>query len=96
MKLNKLSEDEIKIERPSKIADIVERILEFNRENQEGQGLKILTPDQMLSRLPITVSQLKAGNNLEKLKNEIRQLLYYLYHSKNLTKTIYDNLVHTI
>ena len=45
----------------------------------EGKGLKILTPDQMLNRLPITLTQLKAGNNSEKLKNEIRQLLYSLY-----------------
>ena len=47
-------------------------------QNQEGQGLKILTPKQMLSRLPISLTQL-AGNNSEKLKNEIRQLLYSLY-----------------
>ena len=46
---------------------------------QEGQGLKILTPKQMLSRLPISLAQLKAGNNLQKLKNEIRQLLYSLF-----------------
>ena len=51
---------------------------------QKGEGLKILTPDQMLSRLPITLAQLKAGNNSEKLKNEIRQLLYSLYISKRL------------
>ena len=63
--------------------DIVEKILEFNRKNQEGQGLKIPTPDQMLSRLPITLVQLKAGNNPEKLKNEIRQLLHSLYRQKN-------------
>ena len=66
--------------------DIVERILEFNRQNQKGQGLKILTPNQMLSRLPISLAQLSAGNNSEKLKNEIRQLLYSLYRSKKLTK----------
>ena len=54
------------------------------RRNQQGQGLKILTPDQMLSRLPITLAQSRAGNNSEKLKNEIRQLLYSLYRSKNL------------
>ena len=53
------------------------------RRNEEGQGLKILTPDQMLIRLPITLAQLKAGNNSEKLKKEIRQLLYFLYCSKN-------------
>ena len=66
------------------------------RRNQPGQGLKILTPDQMLSRLPITLAQLKAGNNSQKLKNEIRQLLYSLYRSKKLTKTIYNNVINTI
>ena len=76
---------EIEIEKPDKIVDIVEKILEFNRQNQEEQGLKILTPDQLISRLPITVAQLKAGNNSEKLKNE-RQLLYSLYRSKKINK----------
>ena len=71
-----------KIEENEKIIDIVERILELNSEKQLGLGLKILTPNQMLSRLPITLAQLKAGNNSEKLKNEIRQLLYSLYRSK--------------
>ena len=50
----------------------------------------------MLSRLPITIAQLKAGNNSKKLKNEIRQLLYPLHRSRKLTKTIYNNLVNTI
>ena len=63
----------------------------FNNEtdfnfNNVGQGLKILTPNQMLSRLPISLTQLNAGNNSEKLKNEIMQLLYYLYRSKNIQK----------
>ena len=49
---------------------------------RSGNGLKILTPNQMLSRLPITLVQLKAGNNSEKLKNEMKQLLYSLYRSK--------------
>ena len=62
----------------------------------KGQGLKILTPDQMLSRLPISLAQLKAGNNSEKLKNEIRQLLYSLYRSKKLTKVLYKSLIDTI
>ena len=60
------------------IIDIVERILYFNQLEQRGSGLKILTPNQMLLRLPITLAQLKAENNYEKLKNEIRQLLYSL------------------
>ena len=68
----------------------------FNKENQQGQGLKILTLDQMLSRLPISLAQLKAGNNSEKLKNEIRQLLYSLYRSKKLTKQLYKSLVDII
>ena len=73
-----------RVEENEKIIDIVERILELNSEKQLGLGLKILTPNQMLSRLPITLAQLKAGNNSEKLKNKIRQLLYYLYRQKNL------------
>ena len=56
------------------------------QEEQSGQGLKILTPNQMLSRLQISLAQLKAGNNSEKLENEVRQLLYSLYRSKMLTK----------
>ena len=91
-----MGEEEKEIEKPSEIIDIVEKILEFNKQNQQGQGLKILTPDQMLSRLPITLAQLKAGNNSQKLKNEIRQLLYSLYLSKKLTKTIYNNLINII
>ena len=63
------------------------------RRNQEGKGIKILTPNQMLSRLSISLAQLKAGNNSEKLKNEIRQLLYSLYRSKNMTKQVYNNLI---
>ena len=71
-------------------------ILKFNKQNQQGKGLKLLTPNQMLSRVPITLAQLKAGNNSEKLKNEIRQLLYSLYRSKKLTKEIYKSLVNII
>ena len=75
-----------KIEKPDKILKIVKEILDFNKKIWEQQGLKlkILTPNQMLSRLPISLAQLKAGNNSEKLKNEIRQILYSLYRSKNL------------
>ena len=74
------------VEENEKIIDIVERILEFKSKKQLGIGLKTLTPDQMLSRLRITLAQLEAGNNSEKLENEIRQLLYSLYRSKKLTK----------
>ena len=74
-----MGEEEKEIEKPSEIIDIVEKILEFNKQNQQGKGLKTLTLNQMLSRLPITLAQLKAGNNFEKLINEIRQLLHSLY-----------------
>ena len=88
-----MSEEEKKPQKPNKILKIVEDILEFNRKKQSGGGLKILTSDQMLSRLPITLAQLRAGNNSEKLKNEIRQLLYSLCRSKKLTKQLYKSLI---
>ena len=95
-KIKEMSEYEKKIEQPDKILKIVEKILEFNKQNQSGQGLKMLTPNQMLSRLPISLAQLKAGNNSEKLKNDIRQVLYSLYRSKKLSKQLYKRLVHII
>ena len=67
-----------------------------SEESLKGKGLRILTPNQMLNRLPITLAQLKAGNNSEKLKNEIRQLLYSLYRSKKLTKQLYKSLIDII
>ena len=69
------------IEENEKIINILENISYFNQIEQEGEGLKILTPNKVFSRLPISLAQLKAGNNSEKLKNEIRQLLYSLYRS---------------
>ena len=87
---NSSKNDAVKTEENEKITDIIKRILEFNYKIQSGQRLKILTPNQML-RLPISLAQLKAGNN-----SEIRQLLYSLYRSKKLTKKIYNNLIKTI
>ena len=88
--IKKMSEDEIKTEKPYKIVDIVKKILGSNKlkqqQEQQGKCLKILTPNQMLSRLPINLAQLKAENNSEKL-NEIKQLLYSLYISKKNYKT---------
>ena len=66
------------------------------RRNQEGQRLKILTPNQMLSRLPISLAQIKSGNNSEKLKKKFRQLLYSLYRSKKYTKQLYKSLIDII
>ena len=76
--IKKMTKEERETEKIDKIVEIVEQILKFNKQKQEGQGIKILTPSQMLSRLSISLAQLEAGNNSEKLKNEIRQLLYSL------------------
>ena len=88
----------MKNEKPNDILRIINEIHDFNKEiqKQQGSGFKILTPNQMLSRLPISLAQLKAGNNSEKLKNEIRQLLYSLYRSKKLTKQLYKSLIDII
>ena len=62
----------------------------------DGKGLKILTPKQMLQRLPITLAPVKADNNSENLLNEIRQIVYFLYQSKQITKKVYNNLIKSI
>ena len=93
--IENMSKEEEEIEKPNVIIDIVENLLKFNRQ-QQGQGLKILTLNQMLSRLPISLAQLKAGNNSEKLKNGIRQFLYCWYRSKRLTKNIHKSLADII
>ena len=62
----------------------------------KGTGLKILTPKQMLQRLPIALAQVKAGNNSESLLNEIRQIVYSFYQSKQITKKVYNNIIKSI
>ena len=64
--------------------------------SKKGKGLKILTKQQMLNRLPIFLAQIQAGNNSKSLKNELRLLIYSLYRSKLLTKTVYNNLIKVI
>ena len=59
-------------------------------------GLKILTPKQMLQRLTIALAQVKAGNNSESLLNEIRQIVYFWYHSKKISKKVYNNIIKSI
>ena len=67
------------------------------RQNEtKGKGLKILTPKQMLQRLPIAPAQVKAGNNSENLLNEIRLIVYSLYQSKEITKEVYNNLIKSL
>ena len=63
---------------------------------KDGTGLKTLTPKQMLQRLPIALAQEKAGNNSENLLNEIRQIVYSLYQSKEITKKVYNNIIKSI
>ena len=63
---------------------------------QYGKGLKILTPNKMLKRLPIALAQVKAGNNSESLLNEIRQIVYSLYRSNEITKKVYNNIINSI
>ena len=66
------------------------------KEEHGGEGLKILTLNQMLKRLPIALAQIKAGNNSESLLNEIRQIAYSLYRSKEITKKVYNNIIKSI
>ena len=80
--------------------DYIEMLSDANynaKQNEtEGKGLKILTPKQMLQRLPIALAQVKAGNNSESLLNEIRQIVYSLYQSKQITKKVYNNIIKSI
>ena len=80
------------------IEDYDSMILEAKKlaREQEGTGLKILTSNQMFKRLPIALAQIKAGNNSESLLNEIRQIVYYLYRPKKITKMLYNNIINSI
>ena len=100
-KSENMSKEEIKNKKPNKILEITNEIIDSNKEvqkqqNQQGKGLKILTQNQMFNRLPIALAQVNAGNNSDKLKNEIRQILYSLYRSKKLTTNIYKSLIDII
>ena len=92
-----MPKEERETEKPNNTVKLVEEILSFNKQKQEVKGIKILTPNQMLSRLSISLAQLEAENNSEKLKKKkIRQLLYSLYRSKNMAKQVYNNLMKPI
>ena len=81
-----MSKEEIKHEKPNDILGIINEILDFNKEiqKQQGSSLKILTPNQMLSRLPISLAQLKAGNNSENLKMKSENNCILCTDEKNL------------
>ena len=77
--------------------EYTERVSEAKfRSKQKGTGLKILTSNQILKRLPIALAQIKAGNNSESLLNEIRKIVYALYRSKEITKKVYNNITNSI
>ena len=77
--------------------EYTERVSEAKfKSKQKGAGLEILTPRQMLKRLPIAPAQIKAGNNSESLLNKIRQIVYSLYRSKTITRKVYDNIIKSI
>ena len=65
-------------------------------ESKQGTGLKILSPKQIIQRLPVLLSEIFAGNNLESLLNEIRQIVCSLYQSKEITKKVYNNIIKSI
>ena len=69
---------------------------EAKHEATKGKRLEILTPEQLLQRLTIALAQVKAGNNSENLLNEIRQIVYSLYQSKEITKKVYNNIIISI
>ena len=73
-----------------------EAIYKSKQNETKGTGLKILTPKQMLQRLPIALAQVKAGNNSESLLNEIRQIVYSLYQSKEINKKVYNIIIKSI
>ena len=80
--------------------DYIEMLSDVNydakQDETKGKGLKIFTPKQMLQRLPIALAQVKASNNSESLLNEIRQIVYSLYQSKQITKKVYNNIIKSI
>ena len=102
-----MSENDVRNKKLGYLKDLVRTIVNASqkkdekseksaRERQQGQGLKILTLQQMITTLPILLAQLKAGNNSQKLKNELRRLLFSLHGPKNLSKVIHNHLISTI
>ena len=82
--IENIDKKEKEIEKPNEMIEIVAESLEFNKQNQQGKGLKILTPDQMLRRLPICLAQLKGGNNLQNLATIVFFVLFSKIHENNL------------
>ena len=110
--MDNMSENDVENKRLDYLRELIKNIVYINEklddmspleseeeeaaQRQRGQGLKIMTPNQLITRSPILLSQVKAGNNSQKLKTEIRQIIYSLYRSKNLSKAIYSHLMDSI
>ena len=75
---------------------VVDVAYQAKQNKTEGTGRKMLTPKQMIQRLPIALAQAKAGNNSESLLNEMRQIVYYLHRSKQISKKVYNNIIKSI
>ena len=82
-------------ENPKLVVNVVEKITNFNK-RQKHKGLKILTPKQMLYRLPIVLTQIRAGNTSETLLNQIRQIIYSLYREKKVPKKVHNSIMNPI
>ena len=108
--MRNMSENKIKNRILDVLANFIEEVLIGDRMNdmpsleseeaaakrQQGQILKIVTPSELITRLSILLSQLKAGNNSQKLKHEIQRIVYSLYRSENVSKPIYNHLTNSI
>ena len=108
--MRNMSENKIKNRILDVLANFIEEVLIGDRMNdmpsleseeaaakrQQGQILKIVTPSELITRLSILLSQLKAGNNSQKLKHEIQRIVYSLYRSENVSKAIYNHLTNSI
>ena len=96
--LNKfyLSREEVNIFKKKYSEIILDAGYKAKQDETKGTEFKVLTAKQMLKKLPISLAQVKAGNNSESLLNEIRQIVYSLYQSKQITKKVYNNIIKSI
>ena len=94
----KTKQDILLVEEDDRRKSVTEAVsrLGDKEEPELGKILKIMTKKQMITRLPILLAQKQAGNNSQKLNNEIWQIIYSLYRSQNLSKTVYNHLINSI
>ena len=77
----------------SRDPDLDAIVAEIWQRDQQGQGLRILQPKQLITRLPVLIAQVRAGNNSKSLLNEIQKIAYYLLQSRHITKKVYNNIL---